>query len=222
MNETASSSAHTKKGRKPRYSRETIVQTAITLADEHGLQAVTMARVAAGIGCTPMALYSHVENHDALLRAMADQVLAELDFRCAGPDWEADLRQWLRVLWQASQKRHWLVEVILVNERITLQWLKFNEQLVAILEAAGMKPQQVAESLIMIGCVAVSAIFQVTKFPLPRSGVVVDGLEGVLQQQLNLSLWAQLLPHLAAQSNDSFLTEIEDWILLGVKSKLNR
>lgn len=215
MNEIA-----TRKGRKPRYSRDTILQAAISLADEHGLEAVTMARVAGQIGCTPMALYSHVANHDALLRAMADQVLGELDLSCVGDDWEQALRQWLRVLWQASQRRHWLVEVILVNDRITLQWLKFNEQLAAILESAGMNPQQVAESLIMIGCIAVSAIFQVTKFPLPRSGVVVDGMEGSVQEQLDLPLWARLLPHLAAHTNDSFLDDIENWILMGVKSKL--
>lgn len=212
----------TRKGRKPRYTRESIVQAAVNLADEHGLEAVTMARVAGQIGCTPMALYSHVENHDALLRAMADQVLEELDGDFSHADWQLAVRQWLRVLWTASQKRQWLVEVILVNDRITLQWLKFNEQLVEILESAGMQEQQIAESLTMIGCIGVSAIFQVTKFPLPRSGVVVDGIGNERREQLNLDMWSRLLPHLASQSNDGFLQEVEDWILMGLQAKINR
>ena len=209
----------TRKGRKPRFTRESIVKAAVDLADAHGLEQVTMARVAASVGCTPMALYSHVENHDALLRAMADQVLGELEGQFDTMDWESAARHWLHILWNASMKREWLVEVILVNDRITLQWLRFNERLVNILERAGLPYSQVADTLILVGCVAVSAIFQVIKLPLPRSAVVVDGMEERGQDELDTGLWANLLPHLGNQSNESFLRDIEDLIIMGIAAK---
>lgn len=210
-----------KKGRKARYSSDDVVFAAMTLADEYGLEEVTMAKVARQIGCTPMALYSHIENHDALLRAMADYALSELsgDFTSTD-DWRDGVAQWLQTLWQASLKRRWLVEVILVNDRITLQWLKFNEQLAAVLKKAGMKDQQIAESLTLIGCIAVSAIFQAIKFPVPRSGVVEGGISAQDGDQLDTALWRNLIPHLKAQTNESFLKEIEGLILLSLESKL--
>ncbi|MCG8673301.1 MAG: TetR/AcrR family transcriptional regulator [Pseudomonadales bacterium] len=215
--------SESKMGRKPKYSRDTIVMEAVAHADEFGLDQVTMAKVAKRVGCTPMALYSHVENHDALLCAMADQALSELDGDFSRvSDWREGVRLWLQTLWQASLKRPWLVEVIMVNERVTLQWLKFNEELLALLESAGMNDQQIAESLAMVGCIAVGAIFQATKFPFPRSGVVESGLSQSDLGQLDANKWAALVPYLHQQTNDSFLTSIEDLLILSFEAKLKR
>ena len=53
-------------------SRGAVVRRALALADEEGLDAVTIRRLAADFGVTPMALYWHVENKDELLAAMGD------------------------------------------------------------------------------------------------------------------------------------------------------
>jgi AcrR family transcriptional regulator len=70
-----------------RLELETIVDTAIGIADDGGLEAVTLRRVAARLGVTPMALYRHVEDKDGLLDQMADRLYAELAPAGVATDW---------------------------------------------------------------------------------------------------------------------------------------
>jgi AcrR family transcriptional regulator len=58
--------------------RAAVVAAATQLADEHGLQAVTIAAVAAQLGVRPPSLYNHVASVDALLAAVGAPALHEL------------------------------------------------------------------------------------------------------------------------------------------------
>lgn len=58
--------------------RSAILQTAIEIADERGLDAVSMRSVAERVGVTPMALYPHVGSKAALLDGMMGQLLREM------------------------------------------------------------------------------------------------------------------------------------------------
>ena len=55
-----------------------IASAARSLLDAEGVDAVTMRRVAAGVGITAMALYRHYADRDALLNALADDGFTEL------------------------------------------------------------------------------------------------------------------------------------------------
>ena len=59
-------------------SREAIVDHALAMADQEGLDAVSIRRIAQDFGVTPMALYWHVKNKDELLAAMGDRMLEPL------------------------------------------------------------------------------------------------------------------------------------------------
>jgi AcrR family transcriptional regulator len=64
----------------PRRGLDTgqVVDEALRIADADGLQAVTLARVARGLGVRAPSLYNHVDGHSALMRLMALRSLAEL------------------------------------------------------------------------------------------------------------------------------------------------
>ncbi|HUA47287.1 MAG TPA: TetR/AcrR family transcriptional regulator [Solirubrobacteraceae bacterium] len=62
----------------PKLTRQEIVAAAIEIADRHGLDAVSMRRVASAIGSGTMSLYRHVSSRDELLDAMLDAVYSEL------------------------------------------------------------------------------------------------------------------------------------------------
>lgn len=55
-----------------------ILDTALALADERGLAALTMRAVAEKLGVTAMALYPHIGDKDGLLDGLVDRMLAEL------------------------------------------------------------------------------------------------------------------------------------------------
>jgi AcrR family transcriptional regulator len=58
---------------------EVLVRTALEIADTEDLEALTMRRLAASVGLAPMTLYGYFESKDALLDAMADHVLGQME-----------------------------------------------------------------------------------------------------------------------------------------------
>jgi AcrR family transcriptional regulator len=58
--------------------RAQVVDAAIAIADAEGLEAVTLARVAAALGVRSPSLYNHVDGRDGLIRAIATRSTREL------------------------------------------------------------------------------------------------------------------------------------------------
>jgi AcrR family transcriptional regulator len=58
--------------------RARVVDAAIEIADEEGLDAVTLARVAAALGVRSPSLYNHVDGRDGLIRGVAARSTREL------------------------------------------------------------------------------------------------------------------------------------------------
>ena len=58
--------------------RAQVVDAAVAIADADGLEAVTLARVAAALGVRSPSLYNHVEGRDGLIRGVAARSTREL------------------------------------------------------------------------------------------------------------------------------------------------
>jgi AcrR family transcriptional regulator len=82
------------RGPQPGYSRDTIVATAIAIADAEGLEALSMRRLAAEVGAGTMSLYRYVPKKADLYELMLDTVAGEdpLPEKPSG-DWRADMRR---------------------------------------------------------------------------------------------------------------------------------
>ena len=78
--------------RRPPVSRERVLRTAVDLADEGGIDAVSMRKLGQRLGVEAMALYRHVRDKDDLLDALADNVLQEIEPPRPDPDWRTALR----------------------------------------------------------------------------------------------------------------------------------
>ncbi|MFT4294708.1 MAG: TetR family transcriptional regulator [Micropruina sp.] len=66
----------TSRADRPSLDRERVLTTAVALADDGGLDTVSMRVLAAELGVVPMALYKHVAGKQALLSGMIDAVVA--------------------------------------------------------------------------------------------------------------------------------------------------
>ena len=71
----------------------TVVEGALALAEAEGLGAVTIRRLAKGLGVTPMALYWHFRSKDELLEGVAARIFEEIDLSVnASATWPEQLR----------------------------------------------------------------------------------------------------------------------------------
>ncbi|WP_326640094.1 TetR/AcrR family transcriptional regulator [Nonomuraea fuscirosea] len=115
-----------------------IARAAVELADEGGLEAVSMARVAARLGFTTMSLYRHVKNKDELLLLMLDSVAgvpASLDE--PGNDWRDGLRRWCRAQWEMLRTHAWIVHLPITGPPATPNQLAWTDRALAVLGGTG-------------------------------------------------------------------------------------
>lgn len=100
------------RGPKPSLSVAKVVHAAIVLADEEGLDAVTMRRVAQHLGVTTMAPYRYVPGKDELLALMVDTAVGEPPgFDDVAGDWRRGLTRWARRRLGVYRRHPWMLEV---------------------------------------------------------------------------------------------------------------
>ena len=78
-------------------SRERVLNAAVALADERGIEALSMRNLAESLGVKAMSLYNHVANKEAILDGVVDTIVAEIEEELGGfavpeGDWKQNLR----------------------------------------------------------------------------------------------------------------------------------
>ncbi|MEW1589813.1 TetR/AcrR family transcriptional regulator C-terminal domain-containing protein [Micromonospora vinacea] len=92
--------------------REQIIAAAIALADEGGLEAVSVRKVAARLNAGPMRLYGYIATKDELFDLMADEVYAEVLPAEQPGDWRESLRILAHRTRQAALRHEWLADLL--------------------------------------------------------------------------------------------------------------
>jgi len=75
------------------WTRAQLLRAAIDLADERGIESLSMRKLSQALGGGAMSLYNHVSNKDDLLNGMIDEVFAEIDVPVHAPSWKVTMRQ---------------------------------------------------------------------------------------------------------------------------------
>ena len=92
--------------------RERIVAAAIALADEGGLEAVSLRKVAAQLNAGPMRLYGFIATKQELFDLMVDEVYAEILPERPPGDWREALRLLASRTRQAALRHEWLADLL--------------------------------------------------------------------------------------------------------------
>lgn len=92
--------------------RERIAAAAIALADEGGLEAVSLRKVAARLDVGPMRLYGYISTKQELYDLMVDEVQAEILPGEQLGDWREALRILASRTRQAALRHEWLADLL--------------------------------------------------------------------------------------------------------------
>jgi AcrR family transcriptional regulator len=74
-------------------SRDRVLRGALDLADEIGVEAFTMRKLADALGVRPMSIYHHVAGKEQILDGMVDLVFGEIDLPPEDLDWTDAIRR---------------------------------------------------------------------------------------------------------------------------------
>jgi AcrR family transcriptional regulator len=86
-------------------SRERVLRAAIRMADEGGIESLSMRKLAKELGVQAMSLYNHVANKDDILDGIVDIVASEIEVPDFGVDWKIAMRRWAVYARQAFRWR---------------------------------------------------------------------------------------------------------------------
>ena len=131
--------ARGKRGPRPGLSADSIVDAAVQIADAEGLDAVSMARVAAKLGFTTMSLYRYVANKDELLQLMwnASATGAET-LVIEGDGWRARLRTWAIIQRDMLDLHPWVTHMPMAAPPLAPNSLHFVERGLETMDETGL------------------------------------------------------------------------------------
>jgi AcrR family transcriptional regulator len=138
--------AETEAGSKSRtpLSRERVLSAAVKVADEGGIEALTMRGLAESLDVEAMSLYYHVANKEALLDGVADMIIEELLEEVAPletdltRDWKGALRERSLAARRVMLRHKWAPAVLETRTRMSPPLLLYFNGILEIFKAGGL------------------------------------------------------------------------------------
>jgi AcrR family transcriptional regulator len=125
-------------GPRPRYTREQVFETALTVIDHEDPDAFTMRRLADELGMGVMTLYGYVRNKDEVVEGVTAVAFAQLHRDTpAGATWEDLVRTEIEQLYEVSRRHPHLVTLILSQRSATPGMFRLRERILGTLLDAG-------------------------------------------------------------------------------------
>ncbi|MFI7585444.1 TetR/AcrR family transcriptional regulator [Spongisporangium articulatum] len=205
---------------KERLSREAVASAALALADAEGIDALTIRRLATDLGVTPMALYWHFKDKDALLDGIAEAVLLEVrlpDDDPTGP-WDARLGALLDALLTPLAAHPAVAELLKKRVLLSEPGREITERALTLLRAGGFDAERASQ-------LAVYALLFMTSMVTGMPGLSFGTDEEAREQEMRTK-WAALqalppkkYPHIiesAGPLTDCAATD--EWLGFGMRT----
>jgi AcrR family transcriptional regulator len=145
--------------RRSALSRDQVFQVAVAVADQDGIAAVTMRRLAQQLGVEAMSLYHHVADKDHILDGMVEVVLGEINAQVAtiepsggvDGDWKLAVRQRILTARDVLLRHPWAPGVMETRATMSAPVLQYYDALVRILRDGGLSVSLVHHAMHALG-----------------------------------------------------------------------
>jgi TetR/AcrR family tetracycline transcriptional repressor len=134
-------------------TRDRVIEAALRVMDEEGLEAVSMRRVAREVGVEAMSLYHHVDDKEDLLDGICEHVMADFDFPEPVDDWAENCRRGARA-WRRLLQDHPAVMRLFAEQRgpiRSIDSMRPMEFALRILRACGLTDRDTAQAFHAFG-----------------------------------------------------------------------
>lgn len=132
-------------GRPPLIDRDSVLAAGLAIADEGGLDAVTMGSVATRLKVTPMALYRHVANKADLLDGIVELLLTGFPAPPTGP-WAERLAGLADAIRASAQRHPSVFPLLLQRPATTPRARRARDGVYLALKEAGIEGARLAQT----------------------------------------------------------------------------
>ncbi len=136
MTKPQTPAARTAARRRP-LSRDRVLRAAIRLADEGGLESVSMRKLGQVLRVEAMSLYKHVANKDDILDGIADLVMGDFEAPPTDVDWKTAIRRSAISAHRVLVGHPWAGGLIESRSNAGPARLRYLDAVIGVLSAAG-------------------------------------------------------------------------------------
>ena len=165
---------------RPRLTRERVLQAAVALADEAGIQALSMRKLGEQVGVEAMSLYKHVANKDDLLDGMVDSVFGEIELAPDEPDWRIAMGDRATSVRSVLKRHAWAVPLMQSRTNPGPSTLSHLDALIGLLRAAGFSVILTAHALSVIDAYVYGFAMQEKALPFDTEERSTEAIEDIL------------------------------------------
>jgi AcrR family transcriptional regulator len=163
-------------------SRDRVLRTAVALADESGIESLSMRKLAKEFGVVPMALYKHVANKEDMLDGMVDIFFSEIDLPPNGADWKTAMRQ-RAISTRAVLTRHrWALGLTDSRMKPGPVNLRHHDAVIGCLRQAGFSSEMAIHTYSALDSYVYGFALQEQTLPFDNPEEVGEAAEVMLQQ----------------------------------------
>lgn len=127
----------TKAARRAPLSAEKVLRAALRMADEDGLEALSMRRLAGVLKVEAMSLYNHVPGKEQILDGLVELVVSELEVPAIGGDWRAAMRGRALSAHAVLMRHPWATMLFVSRVNVGPNMLRYVDATIGCLRAAG-------------------------------------------------------------------------------------
>jgi AcrR family transcriptional regulator len=121
-------------------NRERVLRAAVALADESGIDSLSMRRLGQVLGVEAMSLYNHVANKDDLLNGITDLVLGEIELPAAA-GWKEALRGHAISAHDVLVAHPWACQLALSPDRVSVVSVQRADWMLRQFREGGFSPE---------------------------------------------------------------------------------
>lgn len=171
--------------------RQRVLRAAMELADDEGIDALSMRRLGQRLGVEAMSLYNHVANKDEVLAGIVDIVVGDIEVKKSGASWQESMRSRAISMRKVFARHPWALGLLESRRSLGPAALRYCDSVLGVLRQAGFSTVTALRAFSVLDSYAYGYSIQEKNLP--------SGAETTTQatEQFLAELPGEEYPHLA-------------------------
>jgi len=146
-------------------TKEKVVETAVAIADEGGVEALTMRKLADQLGVEAMSLYYHVKNKGEILDGILDAVFAEIELPSAEDEWKPAMRKRAISAREVALRHKWAISLMDSRANPGTATIRHHDAILRSLRTDGFSVPMAAHAISAIDAYVYGFVMQEDALP---------------------------------------------------------
>lgn len=127
-------------------TKDRVLSGSIALADEIGIEAFTIRKLAAALDVKPMTIYHHLPSKEAILDGMVDIVFGEIALPPAEDEWRAAIRERCVSMREILRRHWWAPQLMESRSNPGPMSLRHHDEVIGCLLRGGLSIEMTAHA----------------------------------------------------------------------------